>query len=143
MARTVGEVMTREVVEARPETPFKDVARLLDRHRISGLPVVDHDDKVLGVISETDLLRIQAGRSGRGRVRRLRGPALRRLACAPEDVREESFQQQFERVDLPLSQGLHARSEELLLLGRRFGLALHDHGGQQEASVMLNVRRQP
>jgi CBS domain-containing protein len=33
--------MTSEVIGARPEMPFKDVARLLDRHRISGLPVVD------------------------------------------------------------------------------------------------------
>lgn len=63
MTRIVGEVMTCEVVEARRETPFKDVVRLLDRHRISGLPVVDEDDKVVGVISETDLIHRQAGRS--------------------------------------------------------------------------------
>ncbi|WP_330347120.1 CBS domain-containing protein [Streptomyces sp. NBC_00582] len=62
MARIVGEVMTFDVVEARPETSFKDVVRLLDRHRISGLPVVDDDDKVVGVISETDLIRRQASR---------------------------------------------------------------------------------
>ncbi|MFE0511809.1 CBS domain-containing protein [Streptomyces sp. NPDC058964] len=80
MSRTVGEVMTREVVEAHRETSFKDVARLLDRHRISGLPVVDHDDKVVGVISETDLIRRQAARSVPGRGRRLWTPALRRSA---------------------------------------------------------------
>lgn len=80
MDRIVGEVMTREVVEARRETPFKDVARLLDEHRISGLPVVDHDDKVLGVVSETDLIRRQAARSADGRTRRFRMPALRRTA---------------------------------------------------------------
>ncbi|MEU1515599.1 CBS domain-containing protein [Streptomyces sp. NPDC005811] len=67
MARVVGEVMTREVVQARRETPFKDVVRLLDRHRISGMPVVDEDDKVVGVISGTDLIRHQAGRSPDGR----------------------------------------------------------------------------
>ncbi|MCX5373531.1 MULTISPECIES: CBS domain-containing protein [unclassified Streptomyces] len=75
MTRIVGEVMTSEVVEARRETPFKDVARLLDRHRISGVPVVDDDDKVLGVISETDLIRHQAARPPRGRVRRGRRSA--------------------------------------------------------------------
>ncbi|MER6185869.1 CBS domain-containing protein [Streptomyces sp. NPDC001652] len=80
MHHTVGEVMTREVVEARRETPFKDVARLLDEHHISGLPVVDHDDKVLGVVSETDLIRCQAARSADGRTRRFRMPALRRTA---------------------------------------------------------------
>lgn len=67
MARIVGEVMTREVVRARRGTPFKDVVRLLDRHRISGMPVVDGDDKVVGVISGTDLIRHQAGRSPDGR----------------------------------------------------------------------------
>lgn len=66
--RTVGEVMTRDVVEARRTTPFKEVVRLLDHHRISGLPVIDDDDKVLGVVSGTDLVRAQAGRSGHGRV---------------------------------------------------------------------------
>lgn len=80
MPRTVGEVMTDDVVEARPHTSFKDVARLLDRHRISGLPVVDHDDKVLGVISETDLIRIRAAHSAHGRGRRFRGPTPRRSA---------------------------------------------------------------
>ncbi|WP_405910463.1 MULTISPECIES: CBS domain-containing protein [unclassified Streptomyces] len=80
MTRIVGEVMTREVVEARRETPFKDVARLLDEHQISGLPVVDHDDKVLGVVSETDLIRCQAARSTDGRTGRFRMPALRRTA---------------------------------------------------------------
>ncbi|MFG3408914.1 CBS domain-containing protein [Streptomyces sp. NPDC048142] len=62
--RTVGEVMTRDVVQAGPTTPFKEVVRLLDHHRISGLPVVDADDKVLGVLSGSDLVRTQACREG-------------------------------------------------------------------------------
>ena len=56
----IGSVMTTDVVRASYGTPFKEVARLLDGHRISGLPVVDEDDKVIGVISETDLLVRQA-----------------------------------------------------------------------------------
>ncbi|MEU3247060.1 CBS domain-containing protein [Streptomyces sp. NPDC006875] len=56
----VGSVMATEVVTARYGTPFKEVARLLHEHRISGLPVIDEDDKVLGVISETDLMVRQA-----------------------------------------------------------------------------------
>ncbi|WP_107480956.1 CBS domain-containing protein [Streptomyces sp. IMTB 2501] len=54
-ARTVGEVMTDEVVRARRQTPLDHLARLLDLHRISALPVVDHDDKVVGVVADTDL----------------------------------------------------------------------------------------
>ncbi|WP_019072581.1 CBS domain-containing protein [Streptomyces hokutonensis] len=56
----VGSVMTTEVVRATYGTPFKEVARLLGEHRISGLPVVNEDDKVLGVVSETDLMAHQA-----------------------------------------------------------------------------------
>ncbi|WP_405626298.1 CBS domain-containing protein [Streptomyces sp. NBC_01396] len=56
----VGSVMTTEVVRAEYGTPFKEVTRRLGGHRISGLPVVDDDDKVIGVISETDLMVRQA-----------------------------------------------------------------------------------
>lgn len=56
----VGTVMTTEVVRAVYGSPFKEVARLLAEHRISGLPVVDEDEKVIGVISETDLMVRQA-----------------------------------------------------------------------------------
>ncbi|WP_185806230.1 CBS domain-containing protein [Streptomyces sp. RP5T] len=62
---TVGQVMTSDVVQARRTTSFKDLVRLLDHHHISGLPVVDDDDKVIGVISGTDLVRAQAHRSAR------------------------------------------------------------------------------
>lgn len=63
-AHIVGEIMTRDVVRARRTTPFKEVVRLLDHHRISGLPVLDTDDKVLGVLSGSDLVRCQAHRDG-------------------------------------------------------------------------------
>ncbi|MCX5554689.1 CBS domain-containing protein [Streptomyces sp. NBC_00038] len=56
----IGALMVADVVTARYETPFKDVARLLGEHRVSGLPVVDKDGKVMGVISETDLMVRQA-----------------------------------------------------------------------------------
>ncbi|MFF3612038.1 CBS domain-containing protein [Streptomyces sp. NPDC002580] len=56
----IGSVMSTDVVRAEFGTPFKEVARLLADHRISGLPVVDEDDHVIGVLSETDLLMHQA-----------------------------------------------------------------------------------
>ncbi|MGW7403045.1 CBS domain-containing protein [Streptomyces sp. NPDC054833] len=60
----VGSVMTTDVVHAEYATPFKEVVRLIADHRISGLPVVDEDDKVIGVISETDLVVRQAATPG-------------------------------------------------------------------------------
>ncbi|UIX34176.1 CBS domain-containing protein [Streptomyces sp. GQFP] len=55
-ATKVGAVMVSRVVTADYGTPFKEVVRRLDAHGISGLPVIDEDDKVIGVISETDLM---------------------------------------------------------------------------------------
>jgi CBS-domain-containing membrane protein len=51
----VSEVMTTDVLTARPTMTLKDVARVLAARGISGLPVVD-DDRVLGVVSEADIL---------------------------------------------------------------------------------------
>ncbi|WP_137991144.1 CBS domain-containing protein [Streptomyces vilmorinianum] len=52
----VGGLMTDDVISAVPSTSFRDVAKLLAEHDISGVPVVDEDDRVLGVVSESDLL---------------------------------------------------------------------------------------
>ncbi|MFC9729808.1 CBS domain-containing protein [Streptomyces roseolus] len=52
----VGGLMTDDVLTALPDTSFRDVAKLLAEHDISGLPVVDADDHVVGVVSESDLL---------------------------------------------------------------------------------------
>ncbi|MFJ4077667.1 CBS domain-containing protein [Streptomyces iakyrus] len=59
-ATRIGAVMVRDVVTADRGTPFKEVVRRLGDHRISGLPVIDEDDKVIGVVSETDLMLHQA-----------------------------------------------------------------------------------
>ncbi len=53
---TVREVMSQAVVSVRPGASLPEVARLLVEHRISGLPVVDEDGAVLGVVSEADFL---------------------------------------------------------------------------------------
>lgn len=53
---TVADVMTRDVVTARPTMTYKSVADLLVKHMVSAAPVVDDDDRVIGVVSEIDLL---------------------------------------------------------------------------------------
>ncbi|GHF36392.1 CBS domain-containing protein [Streptomyces griseosporeus] len=82
----VGSVMATDVVRAVYGTPFKEVARLLADHRISGLPVVDEDDRVIGVISETDLIAHQVTTADRPQAHRLfrfaaLTPATRRRAA--------------------------------------------------------------
>ncbi|NJR51418.1 MAG: CBS domain-containing protein [Leptolyngbyaceae cyanobacterium CSU_1_3] len=61
MAKTVADVMTRDPVTARSETPLKEVIQTLAERRISGLPVVDDDGKLVGIISETDLMWQESG----------------------------------------------------------------------------------
>ncbi|HEX5147769.1 MAG TPA: CBS domain-containing protein, partial [Candidatus Limnocylindrales bacterium] len=58
---TVRDVMTRSVLSVRPTTPLKDVAQLLLDRRISGVPVVDDEGAVLGVVSEADFLMKEQG----------------------------------------------------------------------------------
>ncbi len=59
--QTVEQVMTTPVITVNPETPIAEVARILVEHSISGLPVVDAEGRVLGVVSEGDVLVKEAG----------------------------------------------------------------------------------
>ncbi|MFR9793444.1 CBS domain-containing protein [Streptomyces sp. MB22_4] len=58
--RTVEELMTRDVVRARRDTSFKELARLLEENDITAVPVVDEMERPMGVVSEADLLRKSA-----------------------------------------------------------------------------------
>jgi CBS domain-containing protein len=55
-ARRVRDVMTTSVVTVDRITPYKEIARLLAEHRISGLPVLMMGRHVAGVVTEADLL---------------------------------------------------------------------------------------
>jgi len=50
------DMMTRDVVTIGPHTSVKDVATLLVQHRISATPVVDARGKLVGMVSEADIL---------------------------------------------------------------------------------------
>ncbi|MFB7462947.1 CBS domain-containing protein [Streptomyces sp. NPDC056224] len=66
--RTVAELMTRDVVRARRDMPFKEIVKLLADNDVTAVPVVDELDRPMGVVSEADLLRkssAQADPSGR------------------------------------------------------------------------------
>ena len=53
----VANLMTRSVVTVSRDTPLAEAAQLLVKHRISGLPVVDAEQRLIGVITEADFLR--------------------------------------------------------------------------------------
>ena len=52
----VRELMTSPAVVVTAETPFKEIVDLLLEHRITGVPVVDGEDRLVGIITEADLL---------------------------------------------------------------------------------------
>ena len=54
---TAGKVMTRNVITVTPETSIRATAKVMSDHKISGVPVVDGDGRLVGLVSEADLLR--------------------------------------------------------------------------------------
>ncbi|MBI5675465.1 MAG: CBS domain-containing protein [Nitrospirae bacterium] len=50
------EIMTKNVVFVKKDTPLLEIVEIMADHEISGVPVVDEEDKVIGVISEKDFL---------------------------------------------------------------------------------------
>ncbi|MCF4968414.1 phosphoribulokinase [Nostoc sp. CMAA1605] len=56
MPQTVADIMSPEPIVVRPATPLQEAIQILAERRISGLPVVDDVGKLIGIISETDLM---------------------------------------------------------------------------------------
>lgn len=52
----VRDVMTTNVTTVTPDTPLRDAARILLELRISGLPVIDENGKLAGIVTEADFL---------------------------------------------------------------------------------------
>ena len=57
----MADVMTRSVITAGEDTPFKEIARLMAENGVRGIPVLGDDDRVVGVVSEEDLLKALDG----------------------------------------------------------------------------------
>ncbi|MEB4592799.1 CBS domain-containing protein [Candidatus Thiothrix sp. Deng01] len=53
----VKEIMTTNVKTAKADTPVRDIVEVMCFNKISGLPVVDDSNNVVGVVSEKDVLR--------------------------------------------------------------------------------------
>lgn len=53
---TAADVMTTAVITVRPETSIHEIAKLLCDHHISGVPVIDDGERLLGIVSEGDLI---------------------------------------------------------------------------------------
>ena len=60
MSSTVKDVMSTHVIAVRKSAPYKDMAAMLHEQRVSAFPVLDEHNKVVGVVSEADLLTKEA-----------------------------------------------------------------------------------
>lgn len=77
--QTVGEIMVREVKTISPEATLQEAAEMLTLQNISGAPVVDGAGKLIGILSESDLLNETKKRAALPRV------AAFGLFMAPEE----------------------------------------------------------
>ncbi|WP_431933232.1 CBS domain-containing protein [Nonomuraea jabiensis] len=88
MRITVREVMTARATAVKADTPFKNVAEILVTNGISAVPVLDEDDRVVGVVSEGDLMRKEEFREqycGESYQRPLRARLRRRITGQGEE----------------------------------------------------------
>ena len=63
--KKVREIMTRDITSVTKEHTMRDVARILANHRFSGIPVVDEDHRVIGFVSERDVVQSEFPQMGR------------------------------------------------------------------------------
>ena len=60
MNAIVKDVMSTHVIAVKQDATFKEMAARLHEHRVSAFPVLDDDNKVIGIVSEADLLTKEA-----------------------------------------------------------------------------------
>lgn len=102
--------MTSEVVTVAVDASFKEVVRLLEENAVSALPVLDDEGRLVGVVSEADLLPKEEYRDGTERVRRLdRLRHRRELAKASGDAAGELMSTPAVTIDPDATLGRAAR----------------------------------
>jgi CBS domain-containing protein len=99
------DVMTREVIAVAPDATVMEAARVMLEHHISGLPVVDKQGKLVGVLSEGDFLRRRETKTERRRGRWLE------FLMGPGRVAEEYTHSHGRKVSEVMTPEVHTVSE--------------------------------
>ncbi|MFE9172167.1 CBS domain-containing protein [Streptomyces kebangsaanensis] len=136
-APLVRDVMDVPAVSVRDDLPCRDIARLLEREHVGAVPVVDADDRVVGVVSESDLLaKVAFEASGRrpGHIGRLRGHRLH------EKARAETAADLMTSPAITVLPGATvAEAAWLAALSRLKRIPVTDHGGRLVGVVRRNA----
>lgn len=74
--RRLADIMTRRVVTARCDQPIDEIINLLGRHQIGGLPVLDEQGVLAGVLSQSDLAAHMTEISDETRAEQLMAPFI-------------------------------------------------------------------
>jgi CBS domain-containing protein len=94
MHHMVSDVMATPVVRVQPDTSFKRTVEVLQEYRVSAVPVIDPDGRLLGIVSETDLALKEEyqpgepvprlrGRAGRAQLAKARGTTAAEFMSTP------------------------------------------------------------
>lgn len=76
----IRDLMTKDVITVREDTPLKEAAQLMAGHGVSGLPVVDEEGRVVGILTEADFVDRAGAKARAGLVDALFDRTSRRLA---------------------------------------------------------------
>jgi CBS-domain-containing membrane protein len=101
-----ADVMTQTVISVQPETTILQAADLMLAHRISGLPVVDGDGHVVGIVTEGDFLR--RAETGTQRKR----PRWMEFLVGPGRLAEEYIHSSSRRVEDVMTRSVHTVRED-------------------------------
>jgi CBS domain-containing protein len=111
-----GDVMTTGAATVRPEATLAEAARIMLEHRISGLPVVDVNGTLVGIITERDFLRREGGERPRW-IDVLLGASAQITASELRSRRVEEVMSKE-----PIFIGLEAPVEDIVELMERYGV---------------------
>jgi CBS domain-containing protein len=101
-----ADIMTRNVVSVQPETTILQAADLMLQHGISGLPVVQSDGRVVGIVTEGDFLR----RSETGTQRKR--PRWVQFLVGPGRLAEEYVRSSSRRIEDVMTHAVHTIGED-------------------------------
>jgi CBS domain-containing protein len=109
LAMKTTDIMTRNVVAVQPATTILQAAQLMLQHRISGLPVVDRDGHLIGIVTEGDFLRRVETGTQRQRPRWLE------FLIGPGRLAEEYVRSSSRKVEDVMTRSVHTIKEDTSL----------------------------